>query len=78
MICIEVALQTESSWHQAARKVLISLCKNPLVVSPILRACWGVSGAELPAALLQFLTMLGAATTPCALITLSLCIYLIG
>lgn len=70
VICIEVALQTESSWHQAARKVLISLCKNPLVVSPILGAGWGVSGAELPTTLLQFLTMLGSATTPCALVSL--------
>lgn len=70
LVCIEIGLQSEARVHRIVFKVLIALAKNPLVVSPILGACWAATGAQLPDALGTFLRLLGAATTPCALISL--------
>ena len=70
LVCIEIGLQSEARVHRIVLKVLIALAKNPLVVSPILGACWAATGAGLPDALDTFLRLLGAATTPCALISL--------
>jgi malonate transporter len=72
LICIEIGLQTERQVHRIVFKVLLALTKNPLVVSPILGALWAWGGEPLPAALAKFLGLLGAATTPCALISLGL------
>jgi predicted permease len=72
LVCIEIGLQSEARVHRIVLKVLLALAKNPLVVSPILGACWAASGVPLPAALDKFLSLLGAATTPCALISLGL------
>lgn len=70
VICIEIGLQTEKTLYHAVRKVLFSLCKNPLVLAPILGSCWGSSGLGMPGALAEFLKILGTATTPCALVSL--------
>jgi predicted permease len=72
LVCIEVGLQGEAKVHRIVLKVLLALAKNPLVVSPILGACWAATGVPLPGALDKFLSLLGAATTPCALISLGL------
>ncbi|WP_268800817.1 AEC family transporter [Pseudomonas huanghezhanensis] len=72
LVCIEIGLQSERRVHRIVLKVLAALAKNPLVVSPILGACWASTGAPLPGALDKFLHLLGAATTPCALISLGL------
>ena len=72
LVCIEIGLQTERKPHRIALKVFLALAKNPLVVSPLLGALWAWHGAPLPGALEKFLSLLGAATTPCALISLGL------
>jgi predicted permease len=72
LVCIEIGLQSEAQVHRIVLKVLKALAKNPLVVSPILGACWASTGIPLPGALDKFLSLLGAATTPCALISLGL------
>lgn len=72
LVCIEIGLQTEKGVHRVILKVLLALAKNPLVVSPILGACWAATGAAVPAPLEKFLSLLGAATSPCALISLGL------
>ncbi|WP_219060692.1 AEC family transporter [Pseudomonas sp. UMAB-08] len=72
LVCIEIGLQSELRVHRIVLKVLLALAKNPLVVSPILGACWAYTGAPLPGPLEKFLSLLGAATTPCALISLGL------
>ncbi|WP_287815351.1 AEC family transporter [Pseudomonas sp.] len=72
LVCIEVGLQSEARVHRIVFKVLVALAKNPLVISPILGACWAMTGTPLPAPAGKFLSLLGAATTPCALISLGL------
>ncbi|EIK93946.1 auxin efflux carrier [Pseudomonas sp. M47T1] len=72
LVCIEVGLQSEARVHRIVLKVLVALARNPLVISPILGACWAMTGVPLPAPASKFLSLLGAATTPCALISLGL------
>ncbi|WP_142847379.1 AEC family transporter [Telmatospirillum sp. J64-1] len=72
VIFIEVGLQVEKSLHHAAMKVLVALGKNPLVLSPLLGACWAGTGVDLPEPVDKFLFLLGEATTPCALVSLGL------
>ena len=43
------------------------LVKNPMIVSVILGIGWGATGLILPGPVAEFMTLLGAAATPCAL-----------
>lgn len=72
LVCIEVALQSGAGCARALRRVGLALLKNPLVVAPLLGAAWNLGGVPLPAALERFLQLLGAATVPCALVSLGL------
>lgn len=70
VVCIEVGLQAEKKLSHAVGKVVVALLKNPLVVSPLLGAIWGASGAPVPEPMAKLLQLLGDATTPCALVSL--------
>lgn len=70
VVLVEVGLQREQRLWPATRKVLVALLKNPLVVAPLLGGLWSASGLPLPGAARQLLDMLGAATVPCALVSL--------
>jgi len=45
----------------------IGLLKNPMIVSVVLGLAWGSTGWTVPVPVNEFLTLLGAAATPCAL-----------
>ncbi len=45
----------------------VGLAKNPMIVSVILGIAWGATGLALPGPVGEFMTLLGAAATPCAL-----------
>jgi predicted permease len=45
----------------------VGLAKNPMIVSVVLGILWGSTGLNLPGPVNEFLTLLGAAATPCAL-----------
>lgn len=45
----------------------VGLAKNPMIVSVVLGILWGATGLALPGPVNEFLTLLGAAATPCAL-----------
>ncbi len=45
----------------------MGLVKNPMIVSVVLGIVWGSTGLSLPVPVNEFLTLLGAAATPCAL-----------
>jgi malonate transporter and related proteins len=49
------------------RILAVGLAKNPMIVSVVLGILWGSTGFSLPVAVNEFLTLLGAAATPCAL-----------
>jgi malonate transporter len=43
------------------------LAKNPMIVSVVLGIAWGATGLDLPGPVGEFMALLGAAATPCAL-----------
>ena len=45
----------------------VGLAKNPMIVSVVLGILWGATGLALPGPVNEFMTLLGAAATPCAL-----------
>jgi len=49
------------------RLLATGLLKNPMIVSVVLGLGWGSTGLALPVPVNEFLTLLGAAATPCAL-----------
>ncbi len=72
IILIEISLQTEKRIGPLIRKVLISLAKNPLLIAPLLGAFFPFTGTALPPPGESFLKLLGAAASPCALVSLGL------
>ena len=69
---IEVGLQAESHPLHLARKVALSLARNPLLVAPALGALCLVLGIAVPGPIERFLKLLGSAASPCALVALGL------
>ena len=45
----------------------VGLAKNPMIVSVVLGILWGATGLALPGPVGEFMILLGAAATPCAL-----------
>ncbi len=52
---------------QTFRILAVGLAKNPMIVSVVLGIAWGATGLALPGPVAEFMTLLGAAATPCAL-----------
>jgi malonate transporter len=72
IVLIEIGLQTETHPVHLARKVGLSLAKNPLLVAPVLGSLLAASGVGVPASAETFLKLLGSAASPCALVALGL------
>lgn len=72
IMLIEVDLLKMPSLWRTAGKVGHSLLRNPLVAAPLLGLLIAVLGLPLPYAVEQFTTLLGAAASPCALVTIGL------
>src|SRR5690606_23290632 len=72
IIVIEFDLHAGNGWRRSLRKVGINLLRNPLVSAPLLGLFIALMEWELPSGVLQFTTLLGAAASPCALITIGL------
>ena len=72
IVLIEVGLQTERTPHKLGLKVLRSLARNPLIVSPIVGVLFASLHVALPPSAETFLKLLGGAASPCALVSLGL------
>jgi predicted permease len=72
IVLIEVGLQSEARALHLARKVGLSLMRNPLLVAPALGALFPAGGLTVPVPVETFLKMLGGAASPCALVALGL------
>jgi predicted permease len=53
--------------RSAIRALAMGILGNPMIVSVVLGLCWGAGGIALPGPVNEFMTLLGAAATPCAL-----------
>jgi malonate transporter and related proteins len=72
IVLIELDLQGERRLGRTLLKVARSLARNPVVIAPIAGLGVAASGFGLPGPLLRFTTLLGAAASPCALVTIGL------
>lgn len=72
IILIEIGLHSSHSLGHTAKKVALSLLRNPLVAAPLLGGLFALTRVPLPGPVLQMTTLLGAAASPCALITIGL------
>jgi malonate transporter and related proteins len=72
IVLIEIGLQTERTPHKLGLKVLGSLARNPLIVSPIAGVLFASLHVALPSSAETFLKLLMGAASPCALVSLGL------
>lgn len=72
IILIEIGLQSETRRRDIARKICLSLVKNPLLIAPVMGGIVMATGIGLPDALDSYMKLLGGAASPCALIALGL------
>jgi malonate transporter len=72
IVLIELGLQTERTPHKLGLKVLRSLARNPLIVSPLAGVAVASLQVTLPASAETFLKLLAGAASPCALVSLGL------
>ena len=70
IVMIEFSVQHEKRPLQTFLKVGKALSRNPLLLAPLLGALWSGSGLVLPDAFTALLKLLGAAASPCALVSL--------
>lgn len=69
---IEAAVQPGASAWATGRKVARVLARNPFLISPLAGLIYGQMDLGLPVPMDRFLTILGAAATPCALVAIGL------
>jgi malonate transporter and related proteins len=72
IIFMEIGLQTERRARHLVLKVGKSLVRNPLLVSPVLGGIWSAFHTPLPGPVSATLHLVGAAASPCALVSLGL------
>jgi malonate transporter and related proteins len=72
IVCVEIGLQSEVHVFRIAGKVCRALLVNPLIVAPLLGGVWATINVPLPGPAQTFLTLLGSAASPCALVSLGL------
>lgn len=72
IVLIEIGLQTERTPHKLGLKVLGSLARNPLIVSPIAGVLFASLHVAMPPSAQTFLKLLAGAASPCALVSLGL------
>jgi predicted permease len=69
---VELDQQAGQSVGRTLGRVLVALLRNPLVAAPIAGILVNLSGLGLASPVLHFTTLLGAAASPCALVTIGL------
>ncbi|AOU97104.1 transporter [Acidihalobacter yilgarnensis] len=72
IVLIETDLQQNPNLGRTLRQVGRSLLRNPLLLSPLLGLIYALTGLPLPEPVLRFTSLLGAAASPCALVTIGL------
>lgn len=72
IVLIEASTQKAASPGALVLKVARRVLANPLVAAPLLASLFPITGIAVPGMLDRFLTLLGAAASPCALVALGL------
>ena len=72
LVLIEVGSQAQKHPLRVIVHVGRSLAKNPLLIAPALGAIFMATGIEVPGPIDKFMTLLGGAASPCALVAMGL------
>ena len=72
IIFIELGVHAQRPFGEILQTVIISLFTNPLLLAPICGALWAITGIELYPPIRNFISLLGAAASPCALVAIGL------
>ncbi|UOD49227.1 AEC family transporter [Orrella daihaiensis] len=72
IVIIEIQRARGRSLLPALKKVALSLLKNPILVATLLGILCSALGISLPVSIVSGIDLLGAAATPCALLTIGL------
>jgi len=72
IVLIEFDLHSGASHWRTVRKVLLSLLRNPLLLAPAAGLVIGLTGLPLPNPIERFVSLLGGAASPCALVCIGL------
>lgn len=72
VILVEIDIHARASLTAMLRKVVVSLLRNPLFLSPLAGLAFGLSGFALPAPIERYASLLGGAASPCALFCIGL------
>ena len=72
IIFIELGVHAKKPFSEIIQTVIISLFTNPLLLAPICGALWATTSIELYSPIRNFISLLGAAASPCALVTIGL------
>ncbi len=72
IIFIEASSQSGKSIWIPLRNVAVSLCRNPLIVAPVIAGILCASGVQLPYGAAQSIRLLSASASPCALVATGL------
>lgn len=72
IVLVEVDVQRSATLGATLRKVGLAILRNPLVSAPLAGLVVSSVGWTLPAPVTQFTSLLGAAASPCALVTIGL------
>jgi malonate transporter and related proteins len=70
VLLIEIGLNAGHGLAGSYRRVATAVIRNPLIMAPIAGALWAASNIPVPVAGTRFLSLLGAAASPCALVTI--------
>lgn len=72
IVLIEADVRKGAGRAGTARKVLLALLRNPLLIAPLAGLAVGLTGTAVPAPVDRFATLLGGAASPCALVCIGL------
>ena len=72
IVLIEADLHSDHGYFATFLKVSTTLMRNPLLIAPVAGLVLVFAGWHLPEALDRFAKLLGAAASPCALVTIGL------
>lgn len=72
VILIELAQHSGHKGHVVAAKVAKSVLRNPIVMSPLAGLGWWLTGIALPQPVDSFVSLLGGAASPAALVAIGL------
>ena len=71
-VLIEIGILSHKKSHEIFWSVIKSLCTNPLLIAPVAGLLWSSTELVLFDPLAQVIAFLGAAATPCALVSIGL------